>query len=83
MYIYIYIYIYLYLYIYRSEEVSVTATVIEHAKGEKVQVFKKKRRKGYAKRIGNVAFLGTDCACYFNKTKDFFSNVSWPKLFRY
>eukprot|EP00053_Salpingoeca_punica_P001508 m.33786 g.33786 ORF g.33786 m.33786 type:complete len:137 (-) comp11053_c0_seq1:40-450(-) len=31
----------------------VTATAIEHTKTEKVQVFKKKRRKGYAVRQGH------------------------------
>ena len=32
---------------------SVTATVIEHGKGEKVLVFHKKRRKGYQKLNGH------------------------------
>lgn len=32
---------------------SVNATVIGHAKGDKVIVFKKKRRKGYQKRNGH------------------------------
>ncbi len=31
---------------------KVTATVKEHGKGDKVLVFKKKRRKGYAKKNG-------------------------------
>ena len=33
--------------------VSVKATVLEHVKGEKVIVFKKKRRKGYQKKNGH------------------------------
>ena len=32
---------------------SVSATIVEHAKGDKVIVFKKKRRKGYQKRNGH------------------------------
>lgn len=32
---------------------KVTAKVLEHVKGDKVVVFKKKRRKGYAKRQGH------------------------------
>jgi len=32
---------------------SVTATVVSHGKGEKVLVFKKKRRKGYQKLNGH------------------------------
>ncbi len=32
---------------------SVAATVLEHVKGEKVIVFKKKRRKGYRKKNGH------------------------------
>ncbi len=32
---------------------SVKATVLEHAKGDKVIVFKKKRRKGYAVKNGH------------------------------
>jgi large subunit ribosomal protein L21 len=32
---------------------QVDATVIEHAKGDKVIVFKKKRRKGYRKKNGH------------------------------
>ena len=32
---------------------SVTATVLEHVKGEKIIVFKKKRRKGYRKKNGH------------------------------
>ena len=35
------------------EEAKVTAKVLKHIKGEKVIVFKKKRRKGYAKRNGH------------------------------
>lgn len=36
---------------------SVTATVELHGKGDKVVVFKKKRRKGYAKRNGHRQYL--------------------------
>ena len=36
-----------------DETVEVSATVTEHFRGAKVQVFKKKRRKGYAKRHGH------------------------------
>lgn len=36
---------------------SVTATVKDHAKGEKVIVFKKKRRKGYRVRNGHRDYL--------------------------
>jgi large subunit ribosomal protein L21 len=32
---------------------KVTATVLEHLKGDKVMVFKKKRRKGYQKENGH------------------------------
>ena len=32
---------------------KVTATVVEHLKGDKVIVFKKKRRKGYRKKNGH------------------------------
>ena len=32
---------------------SVTATVLKHLKGDKVLVFKKKRRKGYQKMNGH------------------------------
>ena len=32
---------------------SVKATVVSHVKGDKVRVFKKKRRKGYRKTIGH------------------------------
>ena len=32
---------------------SVKATILEHLKGEKVIVFKKKRRKGYVKKNGH------------------------------
>jgi large subunit ribosomal protein L21 len=35
------------------EEVNVTAKVLKHVKGDKVIVFKKKRRKGYAKKNGH------------------------------
>lgn len=37
--------------------VSVTATVNEHLKGDKVIVFKKKRRKGYRVKNGHRDFL--------------------------
>jgi len=33
--------------------VSVAATILGHFRGEKVRVFKKKRRKGYRKTIGH------------------------------
>ena len=36
---------------------SVTATVLAHLKGDKVIVFKKKRRKGYAKKNGHRQYL--------------------------
>ena len=36
---------------------SVTATVLAHLKGEKVIVFKKKRRKGYKKKNGHRQYL--------------------------
>jgi len=36
---------------------SVKATIIEHLKGEKVIVFKKKRRKGYVKKNGHRQYL--------------------------
>ncbi len=36
---------------------AVTATVVEHLKGDKVIVFKKKRRKGYQKRNGHRQLL--------------------------
>ncbi len=36
---------------------SVTATVLKHLKGDKVLVFKKKRRKGYQKLNGHRQFL--------------------------
>ena len=36
---------------------SVEATVLEHLKGDKVIVFKKKRRKGYQKRNGHRQHL--------------------------
>ena len=35
------------------EAAKVTAKVLKHVKGDKVIVFKKKRRKGYAKRNGH------------------------------
>lgn len=39
------------------EGVKVTAKVLSHLKGEKVIVFKKKRRKGYVKKNGHRQFL--------------------------
>ena len=36
---------------------KVTATVLKHLKGDKVIVFKKKRRKGYRKKNGHRQFL--------------------------
>ncbi|TAE03865.1 MAG: 50S ribosomal protein L21 [Bacteroidetes bacterium] len=36
---------------------SVTAKVLGHLKGDKVIVFKKKRRKGYAKKNGHRQYL--------------------------
>jgi len=36
-----------------SNNAKVVATVIEHYRGKKIQVFKKKRRKGYARRHGH------------------------------
>lgn len=36
---------------------TVTAKVIDHLKGDKVIVFKKKRRKGFAKRNGHRQYL--------------------------
>jgi len=39
------------------EGAKVTATVLKHLKGEKVIVFKKKRRKGYRKKNGHRQYL--------------------------
>ncbi len=36
---------------------KVEATIVEHLKGDKVIVFKKKRRKGYKKRNGHRQYL--------------------------
>ncbi|MFM1998780.1 MAG: hypothetical protein RL204_727, partial [Bacteroidota bacterium] len=36
---------------------KVTASVVKHLKGDKVLVFKKKRRKGYIKKNGFRAYL--------------------------
>ncbi len=36
---------------------SVSATVVEHLKGDKVIVFKKNRRKGYRKKNGHRQYL--------------------------
>ena len=36
---------------------TVTAKVVEHLKGDKVIVFKKKRRKGYKKKNGHRQYL--------------------------
>lgn len=37
----------------RVEGATVTATVVRHLRGEKMFAFKKKRRKGYRKKIGH------------------------------
>lgn len=39
------------------KDAAVSATVIEHVKGDKVLVFKKKRRKGYRKLNGHRQFM--------------------------
>lgn len=39
------------------EGMKVTASVVKHLKGDKVLVFKKKRRKGYQKKNGFRAYL--------------------------
>ena len=39
------------------EGATVTVTVLEHVKGDKVLVFKKKRRKGYQKMNGHRQYL--------------------------
>ena len=39
------------------EGASVKVTILEHLKGEKVIVFKKKRRKGYVKKNGHRQYL--------------------------
>jgi large subunit ribosomal protein L21 len=39
------------------EGAKITATVIKHLKGDKVIVFKKKRRKGYKKKNGHRQYL--------------------------
>ena len=39
------------------EGASVTAKVLKHLKGDKVIVFKKKRRKGYMKKNGHRQYL--------------------------
>ena len=39
------------------EGAVVTATILEHLKGDKVLVFKKKRRKGYQKLNGHRQYL--------------------------
>ncbi len=39
------------------EGAKVTATVLEHVKGDKVLVFKKKRRKGYKKFNGHRQYM--------------------------
>ena len=39
------------------EGATVTAKVLEHLKGDKVIVFKKKRRKGYKKKNGHRQYL--------------------------
>ena len=50
----------------------VKATVLEHLKGEKVIVFKKKRRKGYHKKNGHrqcLTKVHIDEVAYINKEK--------------
>lgn len=39
------------------EGATVSAKIVEHLKGDKVQVFKKKRRKGYQKMNGHRQYL--------------------------
>lgn len=39
------------------EGATVSAKIVEHLKGEKVIVFKKKRRKGYRKKNGHRQYL--------------------------
>ena len=39
------------------EGAAVKATVVEHCKGDKVIIFKKKRRKGYQKKNGHRQYL--------------------------
>ena len=39
------------------EGAKITATIIEHVKGDKIIVFKKKRRKGFKKKRGHRQFL--------------------------
>jgi len=39
------------------EGASVTTTVLEHVKGDKVLVFKKRRRKGYQKMNGHRQYM--------------------------
>ncbi|MFT4756767.1 MAG: large subunit ribosomal protein L21 [Vicingaceae bacterium] len=39
------------------EGISVSGTILEHLKGDKVIVFKKKRRKGYKKRNGHRQYM--------------------------
>lgn len=39
------------------EGVKVTATILTHLKDKKIQVFKKKRRKGYQKQNGHRQYL--------------------------
>lgn len=39
------------------ENVSVTAKILQHLKGDKVRVFKKKRRKGYKVTRGHRQYL--------------------------
>ena len=36
---------------------KVSATIVEHLKGDKVIAFKKKRRKGYKKKVGHRQYL--------------------------
>jgi large subunit ribosomal protein L21 len=39
------------------EGASISAKIVEHLKGEKVLIFKKKRRKGYKKKNGHRQYL--------------------------
>lgn len=41
----------------QAETLKVSATILEHLKGDKVIAFKKKRRKGYKKKIGHRQYM--------------------------
>ncbi|MBA3648279.1 MAG: 50S ribosomal protein L21 [Chitinophagales bacterium] len=43
--------------ILKTDAPKVSATIVEHLKGDKVIAFKKKRRKGYKKKIGHRQYL--------------------------